>query len=1159
MINPNRVRLSHVAVCMALALVAAPSIAQNTTSAIAGRITGTDGKPATGAQVTILHVESGSVNTVTADAEGRYSVRGLRVGGPYTITIVQGGVVEKRENVYLQLAETASLDAKLGSKATSLDTIVVTGKADVSDKFSNTAMGAGTNVSRADLDAFASIQRNLQDYARLDPRVSQTDKGRGELSVAGQNSRFNKITIDGVNISDTFGLEANGLPTLKQPISIDAIQSVQVNVSNYDVTQTGYTGGGINAVTKSGTNEFKGSLNYVTRGETNVGKGYTRSTDAYTYAPKFSEKTMGATLGGPIIKDTLFFFLGIEQLTSSRGAPTVGALGSGVATEIGITPTAIANAQALSLNKYGIDIGATNASNGELTVKDTLAKLDWNISTNHRANVRYTKTEQAEPIFPNFFPTPTTALSLSTNWYTQKKTIETVVGQWFGDWTPTFSTEAKVSQRDYHSEPKNNANLPQITLQYSGALPPGTATTVPTGTRNMVFGTELSRHTNVLDTKTFDAYLGANWTLGAHELKAAADFQDNKVFNAFLQNTKGTYVFNCQNSSATYTYSFGPIVCGTATAAQIEAAVLENYNRGRPFSYVVQVPALPGGTLSDGISAFHIKNTGFALQDTWSVNSNLTLMFGVRVDTPSIPQNPIRNAAAAAPRVAGSVTPNGTTVTIVRESGGFGLDNTSTIDGENLFQPRFGFNYTFDSKRPMQVRGGAGLFQGAAANVWLSNAFSNTGVATRVVGCGTQGFAACPATGGIFSPDPAAQITNFPGAAPAANVDFIEKGLGQPSVWKANLAFETELPWWGVVASVEYLYTKTNSGIYYQHLNLGAPTLSGSDGRQLYYNPLALNPACWNASGTAITTGACAVTGPRTRALSNPAFNNVLQASKTKEGGGNLVTAGLSGRFLKDFAWSMSYTYTEATEVSNLSSSVSNSSFNSRSIFNPNENVAANSIYLVKDRVNGTLNWSKALFGGNYKTTVGMFYEGRSGKPYSWTFANDANGDGVGGNDLMYIPKAPGSGEVVFLGDTATDKTNENRFWSIVNSDKNLSKYAGGVTKRNESYSPWTNNIDMRISQQLPGFDKGHKASFSFDLLNVGNMLNKRWGHIDEIAFASSGGQQRSFVNVVGRDAQGRYIYSVNARADDFVTRGLASGERRESFWALQATFKYEF
>ena len=230
-------RLSQLAISLAIALTAAPALAQNTTSAIGGRITSTDGKAVAGAQVTIKHTESGSVSNAVTDADGRYSARGLRAGGPYLITITKDGRSEKRDGVFLTLAETASLDVKLAATVQSVDTIVVTGQNAGSDKFSSTAMGAGTSIGRQELDTFASIQRNLQDYARIDPRVSQTDKERGEVSVGGQNSRFNKITIDGVNISDTFGLEANGLPTAKQPISIDAIQSVQINVSNYDVTQ----------------------------------------------------------------------------------------------------------------------------------------------------------------------------------------------------------------------------------------------------------------------------------------------------------------------------------------------------------------------------------------------------------------------------------------------------------------------------------------------------------------------------------------------------------------------------------------------------------------------------------------------------------------------------------------------------------------------------------------------------------------------------------------------------------------------------------------------------------------------------------------------------------------------------------------------------------
>ena len=1150
--NSTRVRLSKLALAVAIALGSVSAFAQNTTSAIGGRITGADGKAVAGAQVAIVHTESGSVNNALTDADGRYAAKGLRVGGPYTITITKAGVTEKRENVFLQLAETASVDAKLGGATQAVETIVVTGTNVGSDKFSSTAMGSGSSFGRADLDTFASIQRNLQDYARIDPRISQTDKDRGEISVGGQNTRYNKITIDGVNISDTFGLEANTLPTVKQPISIDAIQSVQVNVSNYDVTQTGYTGGGINAVTKSGTNEIKGSVSYVTRNDDFVGKRYSRATGTYFDPPKLKDETVGFTLGGPIIKDKLFFYVGYEELTSIRNPPSFGPIGSSANNVIGITPSAIASAQALATSQYSMNVGSLDVTrNAELVVKDTLAKLDWNINSSHRASLRYTKTDQTEPQYNNFFSTPSTALSLSSNWHQQVKKIETVVGQWFADWTPTLSTEAKLSSRDYHSEPVTPVNFPEITLGFTGALPPGTPSSVLGGTRNLVFGTERSRHFNILDTKTQDAYFGANWTLGSHEIKAAFDYSDNKIYNAFLQNTKGQYTFSCQNSSPTYTYSFGSIVCANATTALIEAAVFENFTKGRPSSYLVQVPVNPAGSLNDGVSTFNLKNQGFALQDVFSANANLTIQYGVRVDTPIMPTSPLRNAPAGSPTVLGSLTGN----TLVRQSGGFGLDNTNTIDGQTLWQPRVGFNYTFDSKRPMQLRGGAGLFQGAAANVWISNIYSNTGVATRVVGCGTQGFAACPAAGGIFNADPTKQITSFAGAAPAANVDFLQPGLDQPSVWKANLAFEHELPWAGIVASVEYLQTWVQTGIYYQHLNLGAPTrISATDGRQMFYTTTGYNPACWTPAGGRTTTGTVCGVDNRTRALNNPGFNDVLVANKTHEGGGRLATVSFSGRVLKDWNWSLSYTYNEAKEVSGLTSSVSNSNWRGRSVLNPNENVASNSDYLVKDRFGATLGWERAFFKG-YKTRFGMFYEGRTGKPYSWTFANDANGDGIGGNDLMYIPSAPGSGEVIFLESSTTDKTNENRFWDFVRANPGLLKNAGGVTKRNENFSPWTNNIDVRISQELPSFFKGHKAVFALDILNFGNLLNKKWGRIDEVAFNAFGGLPRQFVNFVGLDPSGKYIYSVPTAVQDFTTKQ----NRGESQWAMQATFRYEF
>jgi outer membrane receptor protein involved in Fe transport len=1141
MITQQQIRLTKLALALSIALSAAPGFAQNTTSAVGGRVAGADGKPAAGATVSILHTESGSVSNVVTDSEGRYVARGLRVGGPYTIMITKDGVSEKKENVYLQLAETASVDATLGG----MQSVTITGQAARSEIFSRSSMGSGTSISATELQTQASIQRNLQDYARADPRVSQTDKERGELSVAGQNSRYNSLTIDGVAVNDTFGLEANGSPTARQPISIEAIQSVQVNVANYDVTQKGYTGGNINAVTKSGTNDWKGGGYYVYRDDRLSGKRYNVTNDTYVDAPKFEEKTKGIWASGPLVKDKLFFFALSEEFNSSRAAPDFGPLGSNTGTTVGITQSSIASAQKIAKDKYGLDIGGLAVPAGSALVsREQLIKLDWNINENHRANIRYAKTSQSEPIFPAF---TSTGLSLDSSFYDQGKSIETVVAQVFSDWTPTFSTELKASSRKYDSVPTNHTRLPAMSLQFSGPLPAGSPAGVPAGNRFINFGTELSRQDNVLRTDTQDLYAGANWTVGDHSIKVGTDYTKNKIYNAFLQNVYGNYTFGCSDAVTYTSFNATGFKCATGTTAQVEAAVLENFQRGRPTSYTVQIPT-PGNTLDTAAAQFELKNTGFFLQDTWNVSNQLTLNYGVRVDSASVGNTPQANAAAAKPVVAGSVVGS----TFTRQTGGFGYDNTVTIDGQRLVQPRFGFNYKFDQARPTQLRGGAGLFQGAAATVWLSNPYSNPGVATRIISCSGTGTTKCPTVDGTLSTNPDAQpIDKITGATAAANVDFIDPNLRQPSIWKANLAFDTELPWYGIVFSGELLYTKNKDSIYYENLNLGGSTRTGTDGRALYYNAGGYDAKCYAASNGTVTVTPNCVT---TKALSNTSYNNVLVAKKTDLGDAKVATVSFSRPLTKGMGWSVAYTHTDATEVSPLTSSVSSSNFGGRSVFNPNENVASNSSYLVKNRINVLMNWQHKFF-GSYNTRFGVFYEGRSGKPYSWTINNDLNGDGLAGNDLMYIPKAFGSGDVVFYGDTATNHANEQKFWDIVNANKALRNNAGNVVGRNNDFAPWTNSFDVRFSQEIPGFFTRNKASFTLDILNFGNLLNKKWGHINEVGFQSAGGQARSFVDYVGLDAQGHYIYAVRPQVENLDTRQV----KGESQWAMQVTVKYEF
>ncbi len=1104
MTNRNRVRLSQLSLGLAIALAAAPAFAQNTTSALGGRIVGSDSQPVAGAQVTIVHAPSGTVSNAVTGADGRYSARGLRVGGPYTITIVKDGVTETREGVYLQLAETAAVDATLGEETTTLAAVEVTGSAVASEVFSADSMGATTSVSREQLDAYASINRNLQDYARLDPRLSQTDKERGEISLGGQNSRYNSITIDGVNTSDTFGLEANNLPTAKQPISIDTIESVQVNVSNYDVTQTGYTGANINAVTKSGTNEFKGSLTYVYRDDNFAGDRLNTTDGSYFDSPAFEEETMGFTFGGPLIKDRLFFFAAYEEFSSSRNAPEFGPLGSQF-TNVNISQADIDGAIALAQSRYGMDVGTAAFPEGnELTVEDSLIKLDWNITDAHRVSLRYNKTEQSEPIYYGF---GIRSLSLSSHWTTQEKVFESVVAQLFSDWSENFSTEFKVARRDYDSVFNNNSRLPSISIQFNNPAAPGTAT----GTTNLLMGTELSRQFNQLNTETLNAYFAGNLFVGDHELKFGVDYDDNEIFNAFLQNTNGSYVFSCLRT----------ITCANS------------FESGRPFTYTSQQPRA-GLTLLDGAAQWSNQNLGLFVQDTWSVNYNLTLMAGLRLDTPNIDESPLYNAAANAATIPGA-GPFG------RQTGGFGYDNSVTIDGKELLQPRFGFNYTFDSERPTQLRGGFGLFQGASANVWLSNPYSNTGLATQIFACGGSS-PAC--TTPIFVANPDAQPRPV-GTQPAANVDIIDPNLEQPAIWKANLAFEHELPFWGLVASAELLLTKTETGIFYEHLNLGQATRIGPDGRELYWNANGYNPANWNANGqgTSVTS----------RARSNSAFGNVLLAKASDKGHGEMLTVALSKPMSNDWSWSLAYTYADATDVSPLTSSTSNSNWNGRMIFNPNEEVEATSNYLVKDRFSGNLQWRRYFFEG-YKTEIGLFYEGRRGKPYSWTYINDFNGDGISGNDLMYIPNP---GQITFRDRPVTTLTpagtadEEAAFWAIVNANPALRGNIGGVVERNDSYNPWINSFDVRISQDLPGFFEGNKTVISLDILNIGNLLNKKWGQIDEISFPSN----RSFVFYSGIDpVTGNYVYNVGN-----LEREVNRQAKGESSWAAQFTIRYEF
>jgi len=1062
------VRLKPLAqgVALTLAWLAAPALAQQTTSALSGLVVDSTGSPVTGADVIISHGPSGTMSRASTDENGRYNARGLRVGGPYTILVLKEGFQSKSsENVVLKLAQTSTVSVFLEPMTPELEAVEVVGAVQ-SDVFSPNRMGAGTNLNNEALAALPSISRSIQDYARLDPRLSQTDKQFGAISAAGQNNRYNQITIDGVTVNDTFGLQANNLPLLRQPVSMEAIEELSVAISNYDVIQRGYTGASINAVTKSGTNDFDGSVYYLFRDG-----DWGREVDdrGVRFKPFDEQETYGGTFGGPLIKDKLFFFTAYEKFKRTSPAPDIGSL-TGVSAAQGQEAIDIAR------QVYNIDAGTMGASSIANEVEEYLVKFDWNINDYHRANLRYTKTEQNQIDLNRLGGN---RLALSSSWFNRLNSFESYVGQVFSDWSDSFATELKISYREFVAVPQIFSRLPQFQIS--------------TGAGQIALGTEQFRHANLLTTDTWNGYLAGNWYIGDHDIKFGVDYENNKIYNLFLESSLGNYGF----------------------------ASLADFRAGRYNSYLLRLPA--NGGLDSAAADWTLNNVGYFLQDTWAFNPQLTLTYGFRVDVPDVPEKPLYNPSAEA---------------------AFGRRNDTTIDGNLLWQPRLGFNYTFDAERPTQLRGGIGLFSGAAANVWLSNPFTNNGRSITVFGCGGS-LPACSGNLPPVSVDPDNQPRLAAGATPPADVDFVDADVKQPAVWKANLAFEHQLPWWGLVASAELMLLSTKENLHYDHLNLGAPTRVAPDGRNLYWNAAGYVPANWNAVGAPV-----AGRGVSARANRNTAFREVLLARSTNKGDAQVLTLMLQKPQSADspWFWQAGYTFTDAHDDNTLAGAISVENWSSRVAFNPNEEVSARSYNTVRDRFTGVVTYKHFFFDG-YKTEVGLFYEGRRGRPFSYVFRNDANGDGVRGNDLLYIPRGPG--DVLF-----GSAEEEARFWAYVNSNAYLSAHLGQVAGRNDAYGSWVNSFDLRISQELPGLFGDNRAEIWLDVLNVGNLINKEWGHIDEVFVPGFGTPQGiGVVDYGGIDpATGRYVYRFSTPGSEVRRDNVG-----ESRWALQIGFRYRF
>ncbi|UPG95722.1 TonB-dependent receptor [Luteibacter aegosomatissinici] len=1118
----KRIRAKLLPLAIASLIASPAAFAQETSSTISGRVLDSAGQPVANATVVIVHEPSGTTKTTTTDANGRYAAQGLRVGGPFDVTATKDGQPSARQDqVYLQLGADTAVNLTAGAaanaaEATALGAVTVSA---VSGQFSSENKGLGTNISQAQLKATPTPSGNIADIARLDPRVN-VDHGTGAISANGQNARMNSIKVDGLGVGDPFGLNGTGLPTVGSPVAMDTIDSYNISTANYDASSD-TIGAEINAVTKSGTNEFHGTAYYGFKNASSMvgDAGWINNGANRDYTEFDRNWKAGATIGGPIIKDKLFFFASYEkeEVTGlSSGAvngldPSLAASTNNKVSQADLDRT-IAAATGL-----GLVPGSLGANGGTLTDKRYTGKLDWNITDGHRMNLAYSRTKEVKP---NPQGNGASTIGLSSYWYTVNTDIKNYTLQSFDDWNDVFSSETKVGYSDYSLARSVDTQQPQIGVRVNS----GTTATSNTGpTINL--GEDQFSHYNAASVKTLNALWVGTLYLDDHTIKGGLEWERTRIYNLFGRTEFGAYTFgNGIDSFANGLYS--------------------NYSLYQPAK---------GYSLNDIAAQWELRRHTFFLQDTWQPTDNLSVQFGFRVNKYLTDDKPLYNA------------------TFEQK---YGFSNAATINGSKLVEPRLSFNYTFDSEYKTQLRGGVGLFQSDPPTVWMTNPYQNNGInivtysydRTTVNGpncrLGSQ-TVACPQ----FSADPFNQPTSGAGTQPQMAVDTVDKNFKLPSVWKSSIAFDRELPWQGIIGTIEYQHLDVQDGIFYQNLNIGDATGIMPDGRFTYYGCIggstpvggANTSACGtNPTGTAASTN-------RNRYRADGRFAQaVTYLTNTHKGGADTVTLSFTKPMENGWSWSIAATGSHATEVNPGTSSQASSNYSNNAWYNPNEDVASTSNTNIARRLNASIAWQHNFF-GDYATTISAFYDGHSGVPYSWVFGNDANGDSYS-RDLAYIPTRNDGTVFTTTSGAAASQALVNQFYDYIQNDSNLRKNQGKVARRNDAVSAWVNQLDLSLSQEIPGIFKGNKGEIRLDVYNFLNLVNKDWGQQSYVGFPYT----RTLANFGGVNAQGEYIYQLPTDAQgnyqpgakavyDAPTDNSATKLNPVSRWSATLTVRYTF
>lgn len=1006
------------------------TLGQVTTSGIRGKITGAN-ESLPGVAIVAIHVPSGTQYGTVTNSEGRFTIQGMRPGGPYTVEVSFIGYSKATlTDITLFLGESFVLNTDLKESTTELGEITVVG---IKSSLNSTKSGGAINISKEAMQAMPTISRGLKDFTKLSPLANVSGSG---TSFAGSNNRYNQFAIDGLVNNDVFGLSAsgtNGGQTGIEPVSLDAIEEFQINIAPYDIRQGGFTGGGINAITKSGTNAFHGSAYYYGNNQSLVGKN-NPVTNIESKYPDYKDYMAGFTIGGPIIKNKLFFFANGEMARSKTPLSSMpGTASSNITMDEVSQVLAVLNRIAPSY-----DAGSAEEINRETKSNKFLVKLNWNINDQHKLILRHSYTygentdnsRSANSLrFSNngvFFPSTTNSTGLELNSIFKNNTSnKLLVG---------YTTVR--DNRDPLGSP-----FPTTTINIGSS-------------RTITFGSEYSSVANELNQDILSVTNDFSIYRGKHTITLGTNNEMYSFYNLFVQNIYGSYAYRSLADFQT-----------VGTAGEVSPTF---YGIGYSFN--------PNDNPSQdkGAANFKAYQLGFYGQDEFQATDKVKITAGLRIDIPIFTDKPEANVAFntayASQGVATGVVPK----------------------SQIMWSPRIGFNWDINGDKTFQIRGGTGLFTGRVPFVWVSNQYSNNGQLNGAYSTGSSSSSATPISnpaGLKYNPNPFTQplAEDLGKTAGRGAINVIDKNFKFPQVFRSSLAIDKLLPW-GINATVEGIFSKTFNNVNFINLNRKVDetfTFIGVDQRPRY------------TSGSTSPTNKNYVTAARLDAnyeeiikLENTnkgySYNFVLQLQKNFKNGFNSSLAYAYGRSedLNSGTSSVAYSnwryVNQVNGLNNLSLTRSNFDMGSRII---------GSISYKKEYLGGKMSTQVSLFyNGQSGQPLSYIYNGDLNNDGT---TNDMIYIPKSIEDINLIAYTP-SGATVAV----TPQEQWTKLEAFINSDKYLKAHKGQYAQRNASRLPFQHQFDVKILQEvkIKTGNLTNRFQVSLDIMNVGNLLNKEWG-----------------------------------------------------------------